>query len=377
MTKVSIEGNKWIVDGIPTYSDIKYRGNSIEGLLLNARMVNAIFDDGNPYTRDIWNYPDTGEWDADRNTNEFVAMLPEYREHGLAAITVNLQGGAPSGYYRLNQFREFMHQKGISGSDSEIWKGLPSPESQPWDSSGFTPDGSLKIEYTHRLNRILEKTNQLSMVVILGLFYFGQDERLQDEKAIKSAVRNACEWVLSNGYENVVIEINNECSVPKYEHEILQPHRVHELIKLAKSVSINSRSLLAGTSYGGNTIPGNNVTKSSDFILMHGNGVTEPSRISEMIKETRELSDWVDMPILFNEDDHFEFDKEKNNFNCAINSYAGWGYFDPGAGAGGNAAFGDYENGYQLIPVNWSINTNRKKDYFRYLDAITSGNLSA
>ena len=134
---------------------------------------------------------------------------------------------------------------------------------------------------------------------------------------------------------------------------------------------------MAGTSYGGNTIPGNTVTKSSDFILMHGNGVTEPNRISEMIKETRELSDWVDMPILFNEDDHFEFDKEKNNFNCAINSYAGWGYFDPGAGAGGNAAFGDYENGYQLIPVNWSINTDRKKDYFRYLDAITSGNLSA
>ena len=375
MAKVSIEGNKWLVDGIPTYPDIKYRGNSIEGLLLNARMVNAIFDDGNPYTRDIWNYPDTGEWDADRNTDEFVAMLPEYREQGLAAITVNLQGGAPSGYYRLNQFREFMRRKGMSVSDSEIWKGLPSPESQPWARSGFTPDGSLKIEYTRRLSRILKKTNQLSMVVVLGLFYFGQDERLQDEEAIKSAVRNACEWILSSGYENVVVEINNECSVPKYEHEILQPHRVHELIKLAKSVSINSRSLLVGTSYGGNTIPGNNVAKSSDFILMHGNGVTEPNRISEMVKKTRELSAWHDMPILFNEDDHFEFDKERNNFSCAINSYAGWGYFDPGAGAGGDAAFGDYENGYQLIPINWTINTNRKKNYFSYLKAITSGNI--
>ena len=65
------------------------------------------------------------------------------------------------------------------------------------------------------------------MVVVLGLFYFGQDERLQNEEAIKSAVRNACEWILSSGYENVVIEINNECSVPKYEHELLRPHRVH------------------------------------------------------------------------------------------------------------------------------------------------------
>ena len=376
MARVSIEENKWLVDGIPTYPDIEYRGKSVEGLLLNARMVNAVFDDENPYTRDIWNYPDTGEWDADRNTDEFVAMLPEYKDRGLSAITVNLQGGAPSGYYRLNQFREFMNQKGMTGSDSEIWKGLPSPESQPWNSSGFTPDGNLKIEYTLRLKKILDRADQLSMVVLLGLFYFGQDERIKDEESVKCAVRNTCEWILSNGYQNVAIEINNECSVPKYEHEILQPHRVHELINLAKSVNLNSRRLLVGTSYGGNTIPGNNVAKSSDFILLHGNGVTDPARISEMVKETRELTGWHDMPILFNEDDHFDFGKEKNNFHCAINSYAGWGYFDPGEGAGGNAAFGDYENGYQLIPINWTINTDRKKNYFRYLDSITSGKLS-
>ena len=265
-----------------------------------------------------------------------------------------------------------MKERGIPGRDSEIWEGLPSPESQPWNSSGFNPDGSLKPEYIRRLSKIIEETDKLSMVLILGLFYFGQDERIRDEASVKSAVQNSCEWILTSGYENVVIEINNECSVPKYEHEILQPHRVHELIELVKSIKSDSKKLLVGTSYGGNTIPKNQVVKTSDFILLHGNGVVDPKRISKMVEETRKLTEWHDMPILFNEDDHFKFDHELNNFFCAISAFAGWGYFDPGEGAGGNAAFGDYQNGYQLIPVNWSINTDRKKSYFDYLAAITS-----
>ncbi len=39
--------------------------------------MQAIFDDLNPDTRLRWVYPDTGEWDPERNVREFVAMLPE------------------------------------------------------------------------------------------------------------------------------------------------------------------------------------------------------------------------------------------------------------------------------------------------------------
>jgi hypothetical protein len=38
----------------------------IEGLLMNSRMVQGIFDDLNPATRDMWVYPDTQRWDPDR-----------------------------------------------------------------------------------------------------------------------------------------------------------------------------------------------------------------------------------------------------------------------------------------------------------------------
>ena len=98
MTKVSIEGDKWLIDGVPTHRGREYRGASIEGLLMNSRMANGLFDDDNPYTRHLWSYPDTHEWDPDRNTDELIQMLPVYRSHGLDAICVNLQGASPLGF---------------------------------------------------------------------------------------------------------------------------------------------------------------------------------------------------------------------------------------------------------------------------------------
>ena len=63
------------------------------------------------------------------------------------------------------------------------------------------------------------------MAPILGIFYFGQDERLRDEAAVKRGLREALEWLLHNGYRNVLVEINNECNI-RYDHEILRPHGV-------------------------------------------------------------------------------------------------------------------------------------------------------
>src|SRR4051812_41610299 len=87
-TTVAIEGQKFLIDGQPTY-----KGTKVEGLLLNARLVQAIFDDLNPATRPLWKYPDGREFDAQRNTDEFLAALPVYRKAGLISFTVNLQGG--------------------------------------------------------------------------------------------------------------------------------------------------------------------------------------------------------------------------------------------------------------------------------------------
>ena len=95
-TEVSIQADRFFINGRPTYQGRSYRGMKIEGLLMNSRMVQGIFDDLNPQTRDRWKYPDTGKWDADRNTREFIAAMPEWRRHGLLSFTISLQGFRPA-----------------------------------------------------------------------------------------------------------------------------------------------------------------------------------------------------------------------------------------------------------------------------------------
>jgi hypothetical protein len=337
-TTVSISKDKFLINGTPTYKNRTWQGYPIEGLLMNSRMVQGIYDDTNPETVNLWKYPDTGRWDADRNTREFVDNMESWYRHGLLSFTINLQGGSPQGYSR----------------------------EQPWINSAFNEDGSLKPEYMSRLERILDKADDLGMVPIVGLFYFGQDERLKDEAAILNAVNNAIDWLLSKDYRNILIEVNNECNI-SYDHEILKPDRVHELISLVKSKKKNGRRFLAGTSYGGGTIPKKNVVEVSDFLLIHGNGVTDPKRISEMVKLSREVPGYKQMPILFNEDDHFDFDKPVNNFAEAVKSYASWGYFDYRMKDEG------FQDGYQSIPVNWGISSPRKDGFFKFLEEVTGG----
>jgi hypothetical protein len=336
-TVVTIEGDQFLINNKLTYSGRYWKGNKIEGLLLNSRMVQGIFDDMNPETVINWQYPDTKKWDPDRNTKEFIASMQTWRDNGLLSFTINLQGGSPQGYSNI----------------------------QPWNNSAFKEDGTLRPEYMLRLEKILNKADELGMVPIVGLFYFGQDERLRDELAVKNAVNNVIDWLFSKKYRNILIEINNECNVNKYDHEILKPQRVHELIGLVKNKTKNGLRFYVGTSYGGKFIPLPNVVKVSDFILIHGNGESNPDNILEMVKKTREVEGYTPKPILFNEDDHFNFDKEWNNFTAAVKGYASWGYFDY------RMKDEPFESGYQSVPVDWGINSERKKAFFKLLKEIT------
>ncbi len=336
-TVVSIKDGQFYINGKITYEERYWNGTKIEGLLMNSRMVQGIYDDVNTETTDLWVYPDTKKWDAERNNNEFIKNMSKWKSYGLLSFTINMQGGSPQGY----------------------------SASQPWNNSAFSNDGSLKPEYMKRLEKILDKADELGMVPILGLFYFGQDERLTDEKAIINAVNNTIEWLFVRDYRNILIEIDNECNVNKYDHDILKPERVHELIELAKSKEKNGFRYYVSTSYGGGAIPQPNVVKVSDFILLHGNGVTNPDRITEMVEKTRKVEGYKLQPVLFNEDDHFNFKQEHNNFTAAVKSYASWGYFDYRMKDEG------FSEGYQSVPVDWGINSERKIQFFGLLKEIT------
>ena len=375
-TEISLEGDKFLVNGTPTNEATTFRGVSMEGLMMNSRMANAVFDDDNEFTRHLWAYPDNEKWDADRNTNELIEMLPTYKSKGLSCIDVNLQGASPLGYYKsspegLSDLMARIQTKFPDATEPKIWAGLPGTRSQPWNSGAFTENGDLKPAFMKRVAKIIEAADEIGMIVCLGLFYFGQDERISDEKSVKTAVEKATNWILAKGYTNVLLEINNECDVPLYEHEILCPDRVHELINLAKSISKDGARLLVSTSFTRRMVPTEKVIESSDFILLHGNGMHDPVEITNRVQETRNANSYKGQPIFFNEDDHFEFENESNNFVAAIEQRAGWGFFDPGPGAGGTAAYGNYVDGYQNPPINWTINTPRKESFFWILSKLT------
>jgi len=335
-TAVSIVGEEFHINGKPTYAGRTWNQQRLQGLLLNARLVQGTFDDRNPDTVTNWAYPDTGKWDAERNTREFLAAMPEWRRHGLLAFTLNLQGGSPQGY----------------------------SSTQPWHNSAIEADGALRPDYLARLQRILVRADELGMAVMLGYFYFGQDQRLKDEAAVLRATDDITHWILDHDWRHVLVEINNECNV-RYEHAVLQPARVHELIERVKAVRRQGRRLLVSTSYGGGTIPKENVVRASDFLLLHGNGVSDPNRIAAMVRQTRAVPGYSPKPIVFNEDDHFDFDKPTNNFTAAIAERASWGYFDFRMKGEG------FDEGYQSVPVNWGLSSARKRGFFKLLAQMT------
>jgi len=195
---VSIKEDQFYINDTITYSGRFWKDQKIEGLLFNSRMVQGIFDDLNPETVDRWKYPDTGDWDPKRNTREFVEAMPDWKQHGMLAFTINMQGGSPMGY-----------------------------GNQDWYNSAFKADGSLRSDYMARLKLILDEAEKLEMVPILGIFYFGQDQNLENEEAVIQATRNTINWLFDQGYRNVLIEVANECDNSKYDLDIINADRIH------------------------------------------------------------------------------------------------------------------------------------------------------
>jgi len=342
-TVVSIGNGGFAINGRPTYTGRSWKGHRIEGLLFNSRMANAIADDENPSTRGAWAYAD-GDWDAERNTAEFIAALPAYRAHGLLAVCLNIQGGSPQGY---------------------SWH-------QPWKIGGFTSEGKLKPAWAARLAKVIEACDRHGMVVILGLFYGKQSGTLKDEAAVKAAVVNTVDWLVDRQTTNVLLEIGNEVDLENvWAHPIIAAARCHELIELAQRRS--ERKLLVSTSLISLDAPPAGTVAAADFLLPHGNrihgpeGALQPSPhgIRLQVARWRAGQGYRGQPIVYNEDDHFEFDRPDNHFVAAVESGASWGFFDY------RRSRERFEDGFQSLPVDWTISSPRKRGFFGLLKEIT------
>jgi len=352
-TEISIDGTRFFINGRPTYEGISYNGKSVEGLLFNSRMVQATFDDDNPETAVHWRYPDTDQWDPDRNTDEFCAALAEYRRFGLLAVTVGLQGGGS--IYVPEVYDHYIN-------------------------SAFAPDGSLKIAYFARLQRILAAADAVGMVVIVNYFYGKLLRLLDGDAAIRRATAEATEWLLQTGYRNILVDVKNEF---RDGDGLVQSQNIHQLIELVQQTTSGGRRLLASSSiHPENFLPKGKWQQLQDFYMPHGNSVWA-DELRQQLQRIKKSEPYLanPRPLLMNEDSvHLD------SLDAAFDEYASWGYYSQGYGCGGwkHGRFdwpaqdreADYNDlsGYQTVPVNWGINTERKREFFARVQTITRGN---
>jgi CubicO group peptidase (beta-lactamase class C family) len=282
-TRVGIEQGRWQINGMVTYP-----GCPAEGLLLNVRMVNAVFEDaGRP------------DFSADDNTEELIAALPDYAAHGVLALTISLQGGMP----------------GYEGAVN----------------TAFAADGSLRPGYLRRVARVIEACDRLGMVMILSCLYQRQDQHLADERAVRRAVQETARWLARQRYTNVVLEIANEYPHGGFDHAIVRsPQGQCELIKLARAAwqeaaaaavptVTGAPGILVSTSGLGDGQLDEAVAQSSDCLLIHFNGVPSgqiPDRIAALRKYGK--------PIVCNEDQK-EGEEAARAARISVEHGASWG----------------------------------------------------
>jgi len=247
-TRVALREGRWFIN-----DRVSNAGSAAEGLLMNVRMVNAVFEDrGKP------------DFDAEANTDRFIARIPDYAGHGVRAFTLCLQGGMPGYEGALN--------------------------------SAFEPDGSLRKEYLDRVRRVIEACDRQGIAVLLGCYYQRQSKVLRDEAAARAGVVNVVKWLRAAGFRNVLLEVANEYPHKGFAHPVIRsPEGVAGLIRLAKQTW--PALLVSASGYGDGLVHGP-VAEASDFLLVHLNGTSVaaiPARLAALRK--------YDKPIVCNEDD--------------------------------------------------------------------------
>lgn len=280
---ISIDKDRWLLDGVPPHS-----GSPAEGLLVNVRMVNSVFEDDRSESPAVLD-----GFDPDTNTDRFIAQIPNYFAHGIRAFTIGLQGGTP----------------GYEGAVN----------------SAFNADGSLRDGYLQRVSRVIKAADANGCAIILSCFYQRQHSHprtLKSRASIQAAITNAAQWVVSEGFTNVVLEIANEFAHAGYanwpEGEWLRSIEGQvELIQIAKAAAPD---LIVSTSGMGSGEMFEAVAQAGDFTIIHFNN-TEVDAISARV----EASKVYGKPVVCNEDDKVG-PIGAEAARVAMTSGAGWGY---------------------------------------------------
>jgi len=255
-THIQVDGERFLINGKLTYSEIEGSNPNTHGLLMNARFIQGIFDDkANPerfarFGKEVF--------DPEENTDALIAALPEWYSYGLRAFTVGLQGGGPV----------------FTVDDLTTIHNTP-----------FSEDGkSFDQAYEGRLERLIRAADEIGMIVIVSFLYQGQAHRLKDGRAVRNAVKTACAVLRNINRSNVIIEVANEHDIGNFKlHPIV--HSAEGAAYLVELAREQSGGIPVGCSGGGGHT-NRELADASDVILIHGNGCTR-QEFYKMIKRIR------------------------------------------------------------------------------------------
>jgi hypothetical protein len=214
------------------------------------------------------------------------------------------------------------------------------------------------------------------MVVILNYFYWQQSRRFRDEGAVRRTTQEATNWILEHGFQNVLVDLNNEV---QRGPSLLESDRIHELIEIVQNTRYKGRKLLVGTSiHPSAPFPPGKWSQVVDFFIPHANNSPgEKLRAEIRTLKNSETYRIKPRPILINEDSI-----DIPNLDVAVDEGASWGFYSQGFGS----QYRDYRwdwtfhnreesfeklSGYQTPPINWGINTDFKKMFFNRVKTIT------
>lgn len=284
-TLVSIRDSHWYFN-----DEIINPGSPAEGLLMNVRMVNAVFEDrGEELKKYMVGF------NSMANTDAFISKIPEYTANGVNAFTVSLQGGLP----------------GYEGAVN----------------TAFNSDGTTREEYLQRVEKVIRACDANYAAVILSCFYQRQhshNSAIDGKESIIKALENTVNWITEKKFTNVLLEVSNEYRHGGYRNwpagEWLASEAGQaELIKFAKQLN---PSLLVSTSGMGNGKSNDILISEADFILIHFNNTSledYQSKIEGLKKYGK--------PIVCNEDDKLMNEGAIALALSTLNG-CGWGYMN-------------------------------------------------
>lgn len=287
-TTLSIQDDKFLINGKLTYSEYPNCPKEYHGRLMNARFIQGVFDDKS----DVKRFDRFGKvFSAEKNTDDLIHALPKWYEVGLRAFTVGFQGGGTC--YTI--------------------------DSNTIDNNAFSTDGMLlDSEYLNRMKRIIMAADEIGMVVIVSLFYGFQVRHFADDRAVMQAVKTASNWLRDEAFTNVMIEIANEQDIEPYQmYPVLYDEKgISQLLQIARRES-------GGIPVGCSTTDkyfSYEIAKQSDVILVHGNNMTR-QEFYNYISKAKSIKPL--RPIVCNEDS-----QALSQMDVALDAGISWGYYN-------------------------------------------------